>query len=204
MTPQKFYFFFSNECQNSKFFEFSQQFWNQCKNLSCFDTKIQFTYLKKKFLGHFSTFMKCWSLIRKKRQKFLKNVFYKSVLELIFKPHHFHKQNTPYIHPSTIAIINTLCFRWFITQVFRIKISLHERGCEYLQCPRSVLCLISLFIRLSCMRKTILCHYSVLIITCMNQKKIKNITHFCSCWHTLPIIPMSPDTAMMATSLSLS
>ncbi len=50
-------------------------FWHPYKNM-----------VKKKFLGHISTFFKLQSTIRKKRLKVLKHAFYKSALELIFTP----------------------------------------------------------------------------------------------------------------------
>ncbi len=63
------------------FSHFSQQFQNQRKILRCFDTHTQLLRRKRFYV----IVALLWN-IRGQRHKILKNVFYKSVLELLFTP----------------------------------------------------------------------------------------------------------------------
>ncbi len=70
--------------------QFSQEFWNQWKNLSYFYTKIQI--FEEKVLDHIITFWNFEVKFARNGHTILKNVFYESVSELIFTPRQYTRE----------------------------------------------------------------------------------------------------------------
>ena len=69
----------------ANFSHLSKQFRNQRKILRCFDTHIQILQIKNSYVI-LALFWNFKALFARNGSKFLKNVFYKSVVELLFTP----------------------------------------------------------------------------------------------------------------------